>query len=65
MSKRCGCQGLLEGWEGNRGRRLKCLLAVSQLEHDRHNLSHMHSAWLEAGLRSGISGSLATPVVPF
>lgn len=45
MSKRCEHQWLLEGWEGNRGRRLKCLLAASQLECDRHNLSHTCSAW--------------------
>lgn len=49
MSKRCECQCLLEGWEGDGGRGLKLLLAGSQLEHDRHNLPHMRSAWLVAG----------------
>ena len=57
MSKRCECQCLLEGWEGDGGRGLKLLLTGSQLEHDRHNLPHMRSAWLVAGgSRVGVLG---------
>lgn len=62
MSKRCECQCLLGGWEGDGGRRLKPLLAGSQLEHDRHSLPHTRSSWLVVGLQSGWSGSSMMPV---
>lgn len=64
--RRCQREALsviIRGLEDDGGRALKCRLAGSQLEHDRHNLPSTCAAWLVAHPQCGCSGSLAKPAV--